>query len=316
MVKKVIKVMVVENEECASILRREYPEFYFNSCSKGHELARESLSYGDARKFSEYDIILIEAGDSKAEELRLMMKEATDRDDIVIAHYTFTGFWEVSTGSYRVVKINQSVKDVPYVECSCPWRAAFEEATKVLPSLEKISLTEKEGKAYISVSEPRSHEQILRLDDEWWDKKYIDLSDRNKAFDRIVLNVENILYKFTLYKDGNIALEKRETLEDGVHQTDIYSDYVGLNYSEMKHDLRESTASIWKATLNNEGYEVVNFLSQKIFRGPGDVPKEIFDVQKINEIINEFMGLNIPEISEALNKFCVLPENAQVLKRK
>lgn len=136
-------VMVVENENFASWIEKENPGYSCNSCSKGHELARESLDYGDAEKFSSYDIILIEANNVKAEELRIMMQKATNRDDIIIARYIFKSFWETSTGYYQVVKINESFMESERLSGDCPWRLAFAKAKEILEeSIMKRSLTD------------------------------------------------------------------------------------------------------------------------------------------------------------------------------
>lgn len=180
----------------------------------------------------------------------------------------------------------------------------------------KMSIVEDGNVTYIKVFSPIFQKELFLIDTALWHKKYIYIDDEEKCFDRIVINVDNIFYQYTIYKDGSIRLVKRVSHENGVDEISLKISYLKFSYCEMSHNIAGSTMVICSASVSDRAYEVLYFTPPlKHFCESGIVPADIFDVQKINYIINDFLNLDFKVMNDDLNKTLELKENALLLKR-
>jgi hypothetical protein len=103
--------------------------------SKGHITNREDFYIDDARKYIKHDIIIIEATEERAENLRKLMKEAqenfiktekeqlkrdTEPKDIVICRCGWYGYWCDKGGIYQLTTLDKSFKEAEKHESNCP----------------------------------------------------------------------------------------------------------------------------------------------------------------------------------------------------
>ncbi len=113
--------------------------YQVDQLDKGHEASRESLNYFDAERLARYDIVILEAGPEKAEELRIKMLSYTQKET-VIARFTWKSFWCDTGGYYQVKTIDECFNGIEIFPANLPNFEALKAAIEKHKSLGEITL--------------------------------------------------------------------------------------------------------------------------------------------------------------------------------
>ncbi len=176
----------------------------------------------------------------------------------------------------------------------------------------KMSIIEKDNIIYIEVFNKIDEKEIFEFSEEW-EKGYIDYSDKNETFSRIIINNGQITYKFTIYYNGKIELRKREKFqeyminnviqEDCIYDTSLSFYFLSLYYHEMLHDHIRSTHTLCQFWINSRSYRRFGSSTSGLIEGTGDLPEDFYDLEKVNDFFEEFRKLDNEKIKSYLDKF-------------
>lgn len=125
-------VAVVEEPESILKLSKLYPEDKFISFTKGHEWARKKFDEDDAKRYSEFDIVIIQKNRKEADEIRKMILKYANKD-IVLVRYLYDGHIE-KIGDFQVVKVSESFHFHEIYHAEYPWLKGYEMASQMIES--------------------------------------------------------------------------------------------------------------------------------------------------------------------------------------
>ena len=106
--------------------------FEVDYMSKGREWSRELLNVLDIERFVNYDIVLLETTQKKAESLRQKM-QLLKKKETIICWCMWYDFWRNNGGEYQITTIDKSFNDCETIDAKNP---SFELLEAVFAKLE------------------------------------------------------------------------------------------------------------------------------------------------------------------------------------
>ena len=127
-------VAVVEEPESILKLSKLYPEDKFVFFTKGPEWARKKFDEEDAKKFSEFDIVIIQKSNQDGNALINMLAPYLKKE-IIIVRYLYDGHIN-KDGDFQVIKANESFSFREIYHADEPWLKGYEMAVKMIEAQE------------------------------------------------------------------------------------------------------------------------------------------------------------------------------------